>query len=1501
VPGAGARVQVRRGHTIVYDASSPQALRSLHIAGTLRFARDRDTHLDVGLIKIQPGDDASENGFDCGAHPTAVPGQPKPALEVGTPEQPIPPRHRATIRLVYLRGMDRQSCPALVCCGGRMDLHGAPLSRTWVKLGARAKAGDAQVKLAEVVTGWRVGDRVLVTATQRDPREMGTRRPGHRNRQVFTEERIIRAQGGTRLTLDRPLTHAHRGTGAYRGEVANLSRNVVVESADPAGVRGHTMYHRGSAGSISYAEFRHLGKEGVLGRYSLHYHLAGDTMRGSSVIGAAIWDSGNRWLTIHGTNYLVVRDCVGYQSVGHGFYLEDGTEVYNVLDRNLAVQAYGAKPLPEQALPFDQNDGAGFWWANSHNTFTRNVACENDRYGYRFEATKTSQFNPTLAVRQPDGRRRRVDIRTLPFVRFEDNETHSDGLYGFNLGEGVERAGPDTRHPFVVRGMKLWDIHYAFRPQSPALLVENMRIFRAHYGVYHPNYDHHVYRHLYIGEPGTEPFNRGHDDLSVQYGPLAVDGLTFDGVRSDYIPLIQISDDNPTGAAVSHFRNVKVLHRAKGSQRALVNLGGGPRPTPTTKKGVPIYLHDYYGPNRTAKVVSTRAKDLINDGSKYREEPPLTGDESRVAEVQGLRFPRLLDPVDDLPPATVITHVSRPAANRVVVRGTTADNGKVKRVLVNGKEARAVTANFAEWEVVLDGAAVRGEIKAYAEDAAGNVEKRPHVVRTTGSPATKDGLAAALRRLDGRVLTAGPAQATQLRQMLGDDVRARLRAANRRETEAWQKVKSRADWERFRDVRLQALRRSLGQFPPVPKDLKVHVTRTYKGKGYRVENLVFESRLGLLVTANLYAPDKPSRSMPGILICHSHHNPKTQGELQDMGSSWARFGCLVLVMDQLGHGERRAHPFQDAGSYPRPFRVGRQDYYFRYNTGMQLHVIGDSLIGWMVWDLSRGVDLLLARPGVDKDRIILLGAVAGGGDPAAVTASLDARICAVVPFNFGGPQPETAYPLPADAETAFNYAGNGSWESTRNLRLSARDGFLPWVIVGAAAPRRLIYAHEFAWDSGRDPVWQRLGKIYDFYHAPDRLASVHGRGRVTGRPPEATHCNNIGPVHRRGMYPALNKWFALGASPEKEYRPRLKAQELLSVTADSPVKLRPVYELAAALGEQRVRAARQQLAKLPPPKRLKQMQNDWAALLGDVEPKAAPTVTSEGSKKVGDFTVERLVLKVEPGIFVPALLLLPPHPPSGKMPVVVAFAQHGKQAFLKERAEGIAGLLQGGAAVCLPDLRGTGETRPGDSRDRTSAVTSLSATEWMLGQTLVGSRLRDLRSVLRYLRGRPDLDASRVALWGDSFAPANAGYQRIEVPLDADNLPAQAEPLGELLALLGALYEPDVKVIYARGGLAGYQALLHGYFCYVPHDAVVPGALTAGDLGDVAAMCAPRPVRLEGLVDGLNRKVESEALAQAFEPARKAYRGFTDRFIVQGEEAKGARVAAWLLARLKAE
>src|SRR5262249_4913871 len=186
-------------------------------------------------------------------------------------------------------------------------------------------------------------------------------------------------------------------------------------------------------------------------------------------------------------------------SVGHGFFVEDGTEVYNVFDRNLAVQAYAGRPQPDQILSFDTNDGAGFWWANCLNTFTRNVACECDGYGYRFEATPDAGSELQLPVQQPDGSRKTVDIRTLPFVRFENNEAHSLP-YGLNLGEGVDGVGPDIRHPLVVRNTRLWNAQWAFRPNSPSMVVEDMEIYGSTYGVFQPIYDHHAYARLAIDE-----------------------------------------------------------------------------------------------------------------------------------------------------------------------------------------------------------------------------------------------------------------------------------------------------------------------------------------------------------------------------------------------------------------------------------------------------------------------------------------------------------------------------------------------------------------------------------------------------------------------------------------------------------------------------------------------------------------------------------------------------------------------------------------------------------------------------------------------------------------------------------------------------------------------------------------------------------------------------------------------------------------------------------------
>ena len=147
-----------------------------------------------------------------------------------------------------------------------------------------------------------------------------------------------------------------------------------------------------------------------------------------------------------------------------------------------------------------------------------------------------------------------------------------------------------------------------------------------------------------------------------------------------------------------------------------------------TWTGVPVYFHDYFGPGKAAKVLSVKSQEVVSGGDTFREEPGLTSKATRATEVKGVPFPKLLDPVDDLPPATVITHVRKSGAT-LVVRGTTADNGAVAKVLVNGQPARALAPNFAEWEAVLaPTAGAAKEVRAQATDAAGNVEPRPHVL-----------------------------------------------------------------------------------------------------------------------------------------------------------------------------------------------------------------------------------------------------------------------------------------------------------------------------------------------------------------------------------------------------------------------------------------------------------------------------------------------------------------------------------------------------------------------------------------------------------------------------------------------------------------------------------------------------------------------------------------------------------------------------------------------------
>jgi hypothetical protein len=388
-------------------------------------------------------------------------------------------------------------------------------------------------------------------------------------------------------------------------------------------------------------------------------------------------------------------------------------------------------------------------------------------------------------------------------------------------------------------------------------------------------------------------------------------------------------------------------------------------------------------------------------------------------------------------------------------------------------------------------------------------------------------------------------------------------------------------------------------------------------------------------------------------------------------------------------------------------------------------------------------------------------------------------------------------------------------------------------------------------------------------------------------------------VHRQPMYPTFNKWFGMPI-PEKEYQQRLPAEDLLCLTLDVRAQIRftALHELAGKLAHDELEEFRKHMAQRPKENQRLDLAQRWRELLGVPDLGEATIQSVKQSAAPGDVKAQLAVLKTKE-LVVPMLILTPP-PDKRISRLVIALAQEGKAGFLKHRGDVLAELLASGVTVVLPDLPGCGDAAvPGDSRARASSSTSLSATAHMLGTTLLGVRLQCLRLLVDHLSATGGANL-KLSLWGDSFAPTNPAGFRYQVPHDADKTPHLAEPLGPTLALLaGVTLEAPIETIYARGGLVSFRALLNSPFLYVPQDAVIPGALRAGDLDDWATAYLSRPgsrLFIDAPVDGLNRRVTEEALQLAHPLAVGARGNDPVRLRLSTEPAPAGELADWLRA-----
>lgn len=206
-------------------------------------------------------------------------------------------------------------------------------------------------------------------------------------------------------------------------------------------------------------------------------------------------------------------------------------------------------------------------------------------------------------------------------------------------------------------------------------------------------------------------------------------------------------------------------------------------------------------------------------------------------------------------------------------------------------------------------------------------------------------------------------------------------------------LKTNADAEAYvRDVRARILQ----CFGPLPDKtpLNARVTRVVERDAYRVECVIFESRPGFPVTANLYVPKGRSFPAPGVIGTCGHSDTGKAGETyQAFAQGLARKGYVVLIFDPMGQGERLQHVTAELKAR---FGAGTTEHNY---AGNRMTLAGESLAAWFAWDGIRALDYLLTRPEVDPKHIGLTGN-SGGGTQATWLCGLDSRFTMAAPSCF---------------------------------------------------------------------------------------------------------------------------------------------------------------------------------------------------------------------------------------------------------------------------------------------------------------------------------------------------------------------------------------------------------------------------------------------------------------------------------------------------------------------
>lgn len=398
VPVAGTNVTIKSGKKVLYDVTTSGVTYSgitIESGAQLIFDGTKDVVLETKYIYVMDG----------------------ASFRVGNNSCKFTKKANITLFGAYdavtsIGGLGNKN----IAVRGNIELFGNPPSPTWTTIASTVNINATTITVKDTLSNWKVGDVITLASTD--------------YYQELTEVFTITGISGKTITLNKPVKYLHWGAGYQFAEVGHLTRNIIVQgdpSSDASFFGGHGIVAGNGTAKVYGVEFYRMGQRGIIGRYPFHFHVMGDQIgKGHFVKECSFHDEYQRCLTVHGTSGILVQNNVGFNTTGHCYFLEEGSETYNTYDHNL-----GMVVNPGTVIPTDANPSI-FWITNPNNTFTNNVAV-GGVFGFWFSLP----LHPMALTAYQTW----VYPRYTPLIKFDGNLAHSASRNGIHSDDFPDANG----------------------------------------------------------------------------------------------------------------------------------------------------------------------------------------------------------------------------------------------------------------------------------------------------------------------------------------------------------------------------------------------------------------------------------------------------------------------------------------------------------------------------------------------------------------------------------------------------------------------------------------------------------------------------------------------------------------------------------------------------------------------------------------------------------------------------------------------------------------------------------------------------------------------------------------------------------------------------------------------------------------------------------------------------------------------------------------------------